>query len=182
MIGDGGERVTDIRKTHPLGGMKDNLAKPRVELIPSRPLLAAAEVLGYGARNYAPNNWRLGMSWEDTYGSLQRHLMAWHDGEDADPASGLPHLAHALCQLMFLTEFSLTSTGEDDRWRPGDADAGPTAALSRVAQAARRYRSSEWAIRMLDDLPRLDPRWSAAVQERRDADDELSDALADLGE
>jgi hypothetical protein len=107
--------------------MKDNLLKPRVELIPTKPLIAMAEVLGYGARTYAPNNWRAGMSWEDTYASLQRHLLAWHDGESLDPGSGLSHLSHALCQLAFLSEFELTGTGEDDRFKRADATAQPRA-------------------------------------------------------
>ena len=53
-------------------------------------------------------------------------------------------------------------------------------ALLDVAEAARRYRITEWAIRMLEDLPRLDPRWNFAVDERKAADDTLRAALARL--
>ena len=126
---DGGLRFetyaeNPLRHVHELGGVKDNVGKPRMDLIPPRVLRAVAEVLEFGTRKYKPNNWRLGLSWEETYGSLQRHLVAWHDLEDVDPETGLLHLSHAACQVMFLLEFALTSTGEDDRWR------GPAAAMT----------------------------------------------------
>ena len=98
------------------GGVKDNVNKPRLELIPSLPLFKAGEVLAFGARKYKPHNWRLGLSWEETYGSLQRHLAAWHDGEDLDRESGMHHIAHAMCQMLFLAEFVFRGTGEDDRF------------------------------------------------------------------
>lgn len=107
-----------LRQEHALGGVKDNRGKSRIDLIPSKPLVAIGEVLAFGARKYKPNNWRLGLSWEDTFASLQRHLLAWHDGEDTDPETKLAHLAHAGCQLMFLIEYAMTQTGEDDRWAP----------------------------------------------------------------
>jgi hypothetical protein len=44
-----------------------------------------------------------------------RHMLAFHDGEDDDPKSGLSHVAHAAAQMIFLLEFLLTGTGEDDR-------------------------------------------------------------------
>lgn len=38
--------------------------------------------------------------------STQRHLWAYRRGEVSDPESGLPHLAHAMCCLMFMAELS----------------------------------------------------------------------------
>ena len=104
------------RHTSQTGGVKDNVNKPRLDLIPSLPLFRAGEVLSFGARKYKPHNWRLGLSWLETYGSLQRHLAAWLDGEDNDRESGYHHLAHALCQMLFLAEFVFRGTGEDDRF------------------------------------------------------------------
>lgn len=104
------------RHTSVDGGVKDNVNKPRLDLIPSLPLFRAGEVLAFGARKYKPHNWRLGLSWLETYGSLQRHLAAWLDGEDDDRESGKHHLAHALCQLLFLSEFVFRGTGTDDRF------------------------------------------------------------------
>jgi hypothetical protein len=46
-----------------------------------------------------------------------RHLHAFNDGEDKDPESGLSHLAHASCCLMFLLEFEKTHQELDDRYK-----------------------------------------------------------------
>lgn len=107
---------THGRKTHALGGVKANVGKPPVDLLPSRALLAVAEVLGFGAEKYSPHNWRLGMSWSDTVGSIERHLLAFNDGEDLDQDSQLHHVAHAAAQSLYLLEFVLTGHGEDDRF------------------------------------------------------------------
>jgi hypothetical protein len=103
------------------GGVKDNVNKPRLDLIPSLPLFKAGEVLAFGARKYKPHNWRLGLSWLETFGSLERHLHAWVDGEELDRESGYHHLAHAMCQMLFLAEFVFRGTGEDDRFVTLDA-------------------------------------------------------------
>lgn len=113
------------RQRSATGGVKDNRSKPRVDLIPIEPLIGAAEVLAYGAEKYKPHNWRLGLSWSQTYASLQRHLMAWFNGEDTDPETGHTPLDHAMCQLLFLTTY--VHRGEDykqhdDRWQSIDPD------------------------------------------------------------
>ena len=113
---DDGEFIDPIRQRSITGGVKDNRGKPMIDLLPSKPLIAAAEIMAFGATKYKPHNWRLGLSWSQTWASLQRHLLSFNDGEELDPETGKPHLAHALCQLMFLTEYYLTGTGEDDRW------------------------------------------------------------------
>lgn len=109
-----------LRHTFGTGGIKDNRGKPPMDLIPTPPLLAMAEVLAFGARKYRPHNWRRGLPWPDTYSSLQRHLVAWNDGEDLDQETGLSHLAHAECQLTFLLHYVLTGIGEetDNRFIP----------------------------------------------------------------
>lgn len=105
-----------LRQRSVQGGVKDNRGKSRVDLLPVKPLVAAGHVMDYGTRKYKPNNWRLGLGWADTIGSALRHLLAFSDGEDIDPETGYAHLAHALCQVLFLTEYYLTKTGTDDRW------------------------------------------------------------------
>lgn len=102
------------------GAVKDNRSKARVDLIPSSALIGASVVLGYGANKYKPHNWRLGLSWTQTFASLQRHLLAFNDGEDIDPESGLPHIDHAMCQLLFLSHYFHTGEGEDDRFTSAD--------------------------------------------------------------
>ena len=126
LYGADGHFVTDgenpLRQRSATGGVKDNRGKAPMDLLPSKPLLAAAEIMAFGAEKYKPHNWRLGLSWGQTYSSLQRHLLSFNDGEELDPETGKPHLAHAMCQLMFLTEYYLTDTGEDDRWVSRDQE------------------------------------------------------------
>ena len=117
--GDGNfitHEANPLRQRSVSGGVKDNRGKPQVDLIPSKPLLAVGRVLGFGANKYKPHNWRLGLSWTQTMGSAMRHLLAFNDGEDIDPESGECHVDNALCQLLFLSEYFHTQTGEDDRF------------------------------------------------------------------
>lgn len=93
-------------------GYKADSGKIRMELLPPGPLRQAAQVFTYGAEKYAErpeasaNNWLGGMRYGRMYGALQRHLSAWWSGEETDLESGLPHLAHALCCLMMLSEYA----------------------------------------------------------------------------
>ena len=99
-----------------LGGKKNDSEKlVRPELLPVEALEEIAKVLAFGARKYEANNWRKGFKWMRTFGALLRHLYAWARGEDNDPETGLSHLAHAGCNVLFLLTFVLTKTGEDDR-------------------------------------------------------------------
>lgn len=102
-----------LRHVFGSGGIKDNRGKAPIDLLPSRPLVAIAEILAFGAKKYRPHNWRRGLPWGDTYASLMRHLLAWNDGEDLDKETGQSHLAHAGCQLLFLLDYVLTGVGED---------------------------------------------------------------------
>lgn len=86
-------------------GRKDDAGKPRWDLLPFAALGDVARVLEFGARKYAPDNWRLveGWRWRYTRAGLG-HLVAFARGEKLDPESGLPHLAHAACCVLFLLE------------------------------------------------------------------------------
>lgn len=95
--------------------VKHDSNKPSVDLLPSAPLLETASVLDFGARKYTRNNWRKGMKWSRLHAAALRHLLAHKEGEDKDPESGLSHLAHAACCIMFLQEYEIRKLGEDDR-------------------------------------------------------------------
>lgn len=97
-------------------GVKFDDEKPRTDLLPSHAILEVAKILTYGAHKYEAHNWRKGLPWSRVYAAVQRHLMAWNDGETNDKESGLNHLAHACCNLMFLIEYSKTHGDLDDRF------------------------------------------------------------------
>lgn len=84
-------------------GQKHDQSKPRYSLIPADALAAIVGVLEYGATKYAPNNWKhVENARERYYNASMRHIQAWWSGEQNDPETRLPHLAHAACSLMFL--------------------------------------------------------------------------------
>ena len=90
-------------KTNPTEGLKFDTGKLQYSLIPPETLSALAEVLSYGARKYAPNNWQLVQDGETRYlDALMRHLEAFRAGETHDHESNLHHLAHCLCNVAFL--------------------------------------------------------------------------------
>ena len=83
----------------------DNPAKWPASQIPPALIEQVARVLGYGAQKYSAGNWLRGMSMSGVMDAVLRHLSAWQSGEQLDPESGLPHLAHASCGLAFLLHF-----------------------------------------------------------------------------
>lgn len=110
--------MTEIRTTSSTGGEKGVKAQ-RYDLMPKAGLDAIAEVFAFGAEKYASHNWRRGYEWSKSYSALMRHMTAHWDGETHDPESGLPHLAHAGCHVMFMLTW-LAEQGEggqfDDRF------------------------------------------------------------------
>jgi hypothetical protein len=97
------------------GGVKHDTGKSRWELLPFDSIEEIAKVLDFGAKKYGDRNWELGFNWTRLVGSLLRHVSAWAMGQDKDPETGLSHLAHAGCNLLFLLTFELRSIGKDDR-------------------------------------------------------------------
>jgi hypothetical protein len=104
-------------------GNKFDQGKPRMDLLPPEALTAVADVLGYGAAKYAAQNWRQGIAHSRMVAALLRHLMAYQMGQNTDPESGLPHLAHMACNALMLLTSAQTGLGTDDRWTStGDED------------------------------------------------------------
>ena len=98
------------------GSLRFNKGKPPVHLVPPSAITAMAKVLGYGAEKYAERNWELGANYSVPYSSMMRHLLAWWDGEENDPESGLPHTYHILMNAAMLVEYEQTLGEEfDDR-------------------------------------------------------------------
>ena len=98
-------------------GMKYDQDKPRMDLLDPAYLEGTASVLGFGARKYAAHNWRNGIAVSRLLGASYRHLGAIQKGEDLDPESGLPHVYHLSCCVMFLASMLETRPDLDDRWK-----------------------------------------------------------------
>lgn len=84
-------------------GRKDDAGKAPWHLIPWEALRDVALVLDFGAKKYGEDNWRKVPDARKRYfAAAHRHLVTWWLGETHDPETGLPHLAHAACCVLFL--------------------------------------------------------------------------------
>lgn len=99
------------------GAAKFDDSKIPLQLLPREGIEQIATVLGFGAQKYAAHNWRQGMDWSRLVGAALRHLTAFNDGEDLDPESGLSHIAHAGCCVMFLLQYIKDHPELDDRYK-----------------------------------------------------------------
>ena len=80
--------------------------KLRWDLVPMECLDDLVKVLTYGASHSKAESWKELESAEDRYyAALMRHLSASRQGELNDSESGLSHLAHAMCNVLFLLWF-----------------------------------------------------------------------------
>lgn len=94
-------------------GRKDDSNKPRYSLLPTGTINQVVQVLEYGASDkYEVDNWqKIPDARRRFYDAAMRHIDAWWNGEindvDKDGVKGsqLPHLAHAICCLLFLMWF-----------------------------------------------------------------------------
>lgn len=87
-------------------GTKLDAGKPRWTLVPWDSMRGVLAVLEHGATKYAPDNWKFVSNPRERYANAaMRHMTAWLEGERCDDESGLSHLAHAVCCLLFLLHF-----------------------------------------------------------------------------
>lgn len=92
-------------------GRKDDQRKLRVDLLPVGALAAVGAVMTFGAEKYGANNWQAVTPRRRYYGAALRHLFARARGQACDPETGLPHLAHAACCILFMLS---AEVGHDD--------------------------------------------------------------------
>ena len=98
--------------------VKHDQDKPRIDLIPPQAIKDIAEVLTYGAQKYDAHNWRDngGLEYSRVYAAAQRHLLSFWDGQSLDEETGMSHLAHAACCIVFLMSYETEDNGKDDRY------------------------------------------------------------------
>lgn len=87
-------------------GMKFDDDKLQFSLIPPEIKLYLAEILTFGAKKYAPDNWKK-VDVKRYYDAFERHINAFQLGEENDQESGMHHLKHALTNMVFITWLEL---------------------------------------------------------------------------
>lgn len=98
-------------------GVKFDTNKPQMELLSPMWVEGVAKVLTFGAKKYSSHNWRKGIHQSRLIGAALRHLFAYLRGQNYDPETGLSHLAHASCCIMFAEELRETHPDLDDRYK-----------------------------------------------------------------
>ena len=111
--------------------VRDNKGKPQISLLPASFFHALLDVTSFGrinrtmidemvavqtfgAKKYAPHNWRKGGSWVGVADCALRHFL---QGLGPDAESGVSHRAHFACNLAYLLEFTLHHLEHDDRFK-----------------------------------------------------------------
>lgn len=109
------DKVWPVAEKDTTGGRKDDGGKLPWHLLPYDAVEDIVKVLDFGAKKYAPRNWEKGIVYSRVYGALMRHLVAWWMKENGgrDKETGLSHLAHAGCCVLFLIAFEKRIVGAD---------------------------------------------------------------------
>jgi hypothetical protein len=81
--------------------LRYNEGKDEWKLVHFLSLVPMVRVLMYGAKKYAPDNWKKQMSKEIILNSLMRHATSLMDGETHDRETNLHHIGHIMCNCMF---------------------------------------------------------------------------------
>jgi hypothetical protein len=90
--------------------------KASLSCVPAPVLLEMGIGMQEGGAKYGRHNYRSsGVRGSVYYDATMRHLMAWWEGEDIDPDSGLSHITKAMCSLAVLRDAMLQNKFNDDR-------------------------------------------------------------------
>lgn len=112
--------------TDPVTGGAKGSKPERLGAVDPRALRILGRVAAMGAEKYATWNFLKGFDWALAFDAMQRHSMAFWEGEDLDPESGLPHMAHAAWHALCLVSFQARELGTDSRYvQPDEDDSDP---------------------------------------------------------
>ena len=98
-------------------GSKHDAGKAPLHMIPEEALIGMAEAFAFGANKYGKFNYKKGLEITRLTDSLRRHALAFLQGEDLDPESGLHHTKHILANAAMLEYTRLHRPEMDDRYK-----------------------------------------------------------------
>ena len=82
--------------------LRYNKGKSQWSLVDFKSLEPMVEVLEFGARKYAKDNWKKGMPVSQVIESMLRHTFSLLSGETHDKESLIHHIGHIQCNAMFI--------------------------------------------------------------------------------
>ncbi len=106
----------EVLITDPITGGEKGEKLAQMGAVDPAALLELGKVAGFGGKKYSRYNFAKGYRWSLSFDACMRHLLAFWNGENTDPESGLPHLAHSAWHCLALMTFSVRGTGTDDRF------------------------------------------------------------------
>ena len=90
--------------------------KAPMSTVPANVLAEIGVAMLEGASKYGRHNYRaVGVRGSVYYDGVMRHLMAWWEGEDLDPDSGMSHVTKAITSLVVLRDAMMHGKFTDDR-------------------------------------------------------------------
>lgn len=99
-----------------MSGIKHDKGKPQLSLIDPLFSEEVARVLEFGKDRYGLMNWAKGLSYLRVVDAIKRHIAAFETGQDDDPETGMPHMAHMASCAMFLCHYLRNKRADlDDR-------------------------------------------------------------------
>lgn len=101
--------------TMPVSGIKHDADKTDLSLLPRVSLEQEARALQFGVQKYGRYNYVKGFESSRLIAACLRHVVAWQDGEDKDPESGVSHLGHAKACLSMLLHLEQLGNLQDNR-------------------------------------------------------------------
>ena len=90
--------------------------KAPMSTVPANVLAEIGVAMLEGSMKYGRHNYRAaGVRGSVYYDGVMRHLMAWWEGEDIDPDSGMNHIVKAMTSLVVLRDAMHNDKWSDDR-------------------------------------------------------------------
>jgi hypothetical protein len=102
-------KVIPIQTKQPQEGMKFDQGKLDYLLLPFKAITEVVKVLEFGKQKYAEDSWKTVPNGKRRYlKAAFRHFVDYLEGKTVDEESGLPTLAHAVCDLLFVLWLDIT--------------------------------------------------------------------------
>lgn len=134
-------------------GRKFDKDKLKYGLVPPKALASVVEALTHGANKYSPFNWK-GVESYRYVDATYRHLESARQGDKIDKDSGLPHLALAITNLMFLLDRQL-ETGHNEFEYSSSKKEGREESMTELEKAIKEQYDREF-LAQVSTLTRLE--------------------------
>ena len=104
----------EVKDTNPKDAI--GISKAPMSTVSAAVLMEVGVAMLEGASKYGRHNYRAaGVRASVYYDALMRHAMAWWEGEDLDPDSGMSHITKAIATLVVLRDAMIQDKFTDDR-------------------------------------------------------------------